>query len=89
MGMNFGEALQLINQGERVYREGWTAIKFIFFVPGSKFKVNRPPLLGIYEEGTDITYHSHIDAQYSDGTIGVCTIKQADILANDWLIHNP
>lgn len=87
--MNYGEALQLLKQGERVYRRGWRAIAFIFLVPGSKFKVNRPPLLGIYEEGTDIAYHSHIDAQYSDGTIGVHTIKQADVLAEDWAIHNP
>jgi len=34
---------------------------FVFLVPGSVFKVNRAPLLGIYPEGTEINYHAHVD----------------------------
>jgi hypothetical protein len=89
MGMNYGEALQLLKQGERMYRDSWMAIKFIFLVDGSTFKVNRPPLLGFFKEGTEIKYLPHIDAMYINGEVGVHTLMQRDIMADDWLIHNP
>jgi hypothetical protein len=57
---------------------------FIFLVPGSEFKVNRPPLLGIYPEGTMIRYHSHIDMKTADGFIVPWLASQTDVLAEDW-----
>jgi len=57
---------------------------FIFLVPGSKFKVNRPPLLGIYPEGTEINYHAHIDMNTTTGEVVPWVASQSDILADDW-----
>lgn len=57
---------------------------FIFFVPGSTFEVNRPPLLGIYPEGTKINYHSHVDMKTADGTIVPWVCSQTDMMADDW-----
>lgn len=55
--MNFSEALELIKQGKKLSREGWNGNNiFVYYVPGSVFTVNRPPLLGIYPEGTEIAY---------------------------------
>jgi hypothetical protein len=52
--MRFSTALDLIKTGKRVRRAGWNGKgMFIFLVPGSKFEVNRQPLLGIYPEGTE------------------------------------
>lgn len=85
--MNFGEALQKLKQGERVCRAGWNgAGMFIFLVPGSTFVVNRPPLLGIYPEGTEINYMSHIDMRTAQGTIVPWLASQTDVLAEDWVI---
>lgn len=84
-GLNFGEALALIKAGKRVARSGWNGKgMFVFLVPGSRFKVNRAPLLGIYPEGTEIDYHAHIDMRAANGQIVPWLASQTDVLANDW-----
>ena len=86
---DFGEALQFLKQGKRVARAGWNGKgMFIFLVPGSTFKVNRAPLLGIYPEGTEINYHAHIDMKTADTQIVPWLASQADLLAEDWVIVN-
>lgn len=84
---SFSEALTLIKEGKKVCREGWNGKgMFVFLVPGSTFQVNRPPLLGIYPEGTTIRYHAHIDMRTADGQIVPWLASQTDILAEDWMI---
>lgn len=85
-GMTFGEALECLQRGNRVARDGWPKSAFLFMVPGSTFKVNRPPLMGIYKEGTEINYEPHIDMCNGDGEVNVHTFGQDDIFAGDWLI---
>ena len=83
--MNFSDALTLIKSGSRVQRAGWNGKgMFVFLVPGSTFTVNRPPLLGIYPEGTVINYHGHVDMRTADGTIVPWLCSQTDLLADDW-----
>jgi len=82
---DFGWALRMIKEGKRVARKGWNGKgMFLFLVQGSKFKVNRPPLVGIYEEGTEINYHAHIDMKTVDGQIVPWLASQTDMLAEDW-----
>lgn len=84
---DFGWAIRHIKAGKRVAREGWNGKNmFIFLVPGSTFKVNRPPLLGIYPEGTEIDYHAHIDMRNASGVIVPWQSSQSDMLSNDWTI---
>lgn len=84
--MNFGDALAALKQGGRVAREGWNGKgMFLFLVPGSTFKVNRPPLLGIYPEGTEINYCPHIDMKTADNKIVPWLASQTDVLAEDWV----
>lgn len=83
----FEMALHQLKRGDRVARTGWNGKNmFIFLVPGSTFTVNRPPLLGIYPEGTVINYHGHIDMRTADGTIVPWLASQTDLLAEDWEI---
>lgn len=84
--MDFGPALALLKAGRRVAREGWNGKgMFLFLVPGSRFAVNRPPLLGIYPEGTVIDYHAHIDMRTAQGYVVPWLASQADLLADDWI----
>lgn len=84
--MNFGDALVLLKAGKKVAREGWNGKgMFLFLVPGSTFKVNRAPLLGIYPEGTEINYCPHIDMRTADGKIVPWLASQTDALADDWV----
>ncbi len=83
--MDFGQALEALKLGKKVSRDGWNGKgMFLFLVPGSIFKVNRPPLLGIYPEGTDIKYHAHVDMKTATGEIVPWLCSQTDMLANDW-----
>jgi hypothetical protein len=89
--MNFGEALAALKEGKRVVRKGWNGKgMFIFLVPGSTFKVNRPPLLGIYPEGEEIQYHAHVDMKTAQGDVVPWVCSQTDMLAEDWeLVSEP
>lgn len=85
--LTFSAALRALKLGQRVARAGWNGKgMFIFLVPGSTFKVNRPPLLGIYPEGTEINYHGHVDMKTADGMIVPWLCSQTDMLAEDWEI---
>ena len=85
-GMSFGLAVEAVKKGKKIARAGWNGKgMFLFLVPGSTFKVNRAPLLGIYPEGTEINYHSHIDMKTADGTIVPWLASQTDVLADDWI----
>ena len=85
--LDFGDAIRFLKKGFKVAREGWNGKgMFLFLVPGSNFKVSRPPLLGIYEEGTEINYQPHIDMKTAQDTIVPWLASQSDMLAEDWVI---
>ena len=87
--MSFSEALVAIKSGKKVARVNWNGKDmFLFLVHGSIFTVNRPPLLGIYPEGTTITYRSHIDMRTANGEIVPWIASQSDLLETDWVEVN-
>lgn len=84
---SFSVALENLKNGAKCARAGWNGKSmFVFLVPGSTFKVNRPPLLGIYPEGTLIEYHAHIDMKTADGKIVPWLASQMDLFAEDWSV---
>lgn len=84
-GNGIGWAVAQMRTGARVCRRGWNGrSQFIFLVPGSRFEVNRPPLLGIYSIGTWVSYQPHVDMRTTDGTIVPWLCSQSDLLALDW-----
>lgn len=86
---SFGAALDWIKSGGRAQRDSWDhegAISFIFLVPGSTFRVNRPPLAGIYPKDTPINYHAHIDCVMDQGFVMPWSPTQDDLLSDDWLL---
>ena len=88
--MNFGQAVEALKAGKRVARQGWNGKgMFLFLVPGSTFKVNRPPLLGIYPEGTEINYHAYIAMKTADDKVVPWLASQTDVLAEDWVYVDP
>lgn len=83
--LSFSQALVELKEGKLMCRQGWNGKgMFIFLVPGSTFKVNRAPLNVIFEEGTKIDYHGHIDMKTADGKIVPWLCSQTDMLAEDW-----
>lgn len=86
-GLSFSQALEAVKNGLRVARKGWNGKgMFIFLVNGSKFIVNREPLLSIMGEGTEVSYHAHVDMKTADGQVVPWLCSQTDMLADDWEI---
>lgn len=85
--LSFGHAIELIKQGHRLARKGWNGSgMFVYFVNGSQFVVNRMPLLGIYPEGTEVSYHPHVDMKTAQGDLVPWVASQTDTLADDWYV---
>ena len=85
--LTFGHAIEALKKGYKIARASWNVKDmFVFLVPGSTFKVNRIPLLGIYAEGTEINYSAHMDIRKVDGSIGTWAPSNSDALAEDWAI---
>ena len=86
-GLPFGLAVNAAKLGMRIARAGWNGSgMFAFYVAASVFKVNRKPLLGIFEEGTEIRYRAHMDLVAADGTVGTWAPSNSDSLAMDWYV---
>lgn len=84
--VGFEVALQGVLGGQRWARAGWNgAGMYVYLVPGSEFVVNRLPLLGILDAGTEVNYRPHVDIRWADGTFGVWQPTVTDLLATDWL----
>ena len=84
-----GWAVKQMQNGARVMREGWNGKgMFLYLVTGSKFEVNRAPLLGIFPEGTEVQYHAHVDMWTAQGYAIPWLCSQADLLAVDWVIFD-
>jgi len=82
--MDFSAALALLKEGKKMTRAWWKNAVSVFLVPGSKFTVNREPLLSVLGEGTEVEYRPHIDMLASDGTVGTWAPSMHDVLAEDW-----
>ena len=85
--LSLGDAITYLKSGYKAAKKGWNGKDmFIFLVPGSVFKVNRPPLNTMFDEGTEITYQAHIDMKTADGRIVPWLASQSDMLENDWVV---
>lgn len=85
--LTFGDAVHMLKLGKKVARAGWNGKgMFLFLVPGSTFKVNRPPLMGVYPEGAEVNYCPHIDMKTADDKIVPWLASQTDVLAEDWMV---
>lgn len=86
-GTTFGHAITGLKEGKRYARKGWNGKgMFIYLVGGSKFTVNREPLMGALGEGTEVNYLPHIDMKTADGSCVPWLASQADMLADDWVL---
>lgn len=98
--MNFGQALELLNEGKRVAREGWNGKgMWIYKVSGKSVPIDR---WGVGRKYTDsgsrfitqkerqegyVTILPHIDMHTADGKRCIGWLaSQTDMLANDWMV---
>lgn len=87
--MNFGQALSLVRNGEKIQREGWNG-KGLYVVyqkaypDGIPINANTAEATGI-PEGTVCKFHPYLMLCYWDNSFVPWHPSQTDILATDWI----
>ena len=85
--MTFDMAFGKLRAGQCIARLGWVHDGvYLYFVPGSRFKADRPPLSNFYPAGAEISYQSHIDQRTVSGAHAPWDPRVEDLLADDWVI---
>ncbi|MGS2750058.1 DUF2829 domain-containing protein [Bacillus zanthoxyli] len=83
--MDFGSALELLKQGERVAREGWNGKNmFLYLIEGNKLSEGLK--YGYGEYVGEPSFVDTIAMKTAQNTIVVGWLaSQTDMLANDWV----
>lgn len=83
--MDFGSALELLKQGERVAREGWNGKDmFLYLIKGNKLSEGLK--YGYGEYVGEPSFVDTIAMKTAQNTIVVGWLaSQSDMLANDWI----
>lgn len=86
----FDEVILGLKKGKTYQRTSWQdQYKFIFKVDGSKFKASREPLVSLFGQDANITYHSHVDMRTEHGHIMPWFPSNEDMFAEDWREYPP
>ncbi|EOC0210483.1 DUF2829 domain-containing protein [Cronobacter dublinensis] len=88
--MNFGDALEAVKSGAKIYREGWNGKgQFVIKAGGYTVKESRPGSdyakhgIGLGEE---LTIAAHLDLKNAQGVMQPGWVpSQGDLFAEDWL----
>lgn len=93
--MNFGQAIEALNEGKMVSRSGWNGKNmFIYQTVGNTVSKDFIPKFAslpqsvkdfLSTKGEDVVFHSSLTMYTAQGTMQPGWLaSQADILADDW-----
>jgi hypothetical protein len=84
--MNFGNAISVLKSGFPVRRANWSGNKFLYFVPSASYSAMTDIAKSIADEDGMVLYKPYIAIRCEDGSVGIYTPTQCDVLAEDWEI---
>lgn len=83
--MNFGEALEAIQDGKKAERVGWNGRgMFIYYVPAAQYPAMTQ--VAINEFGELVNYNEYIAIKNVNGTVSTWVPSINDCFAKDWQI---
>lgn len=86
--MDFSEALELVQSGKRIARDGWNGRgMFLYYVPAGSYAPSTD-IARAYFEGNNVPYQPYIAFKTVDETVVPWVPSQTDILARDWTVMN-
>jgi len=87
--LNFGQALEAIQDGEVVARQGWNGKgMFIYYVPENKYPASDNTLgtmKGVFEDDM-VPYGAYVAMKTAQNNVVPWLASQTDVLAKDWMI---
>ena len=82
--MNFGEALELVKTGNRIYREGWNGKdQYVYFVPANSYKAQTD--IAKAQFGDEVPYRAYLALKTVQNDVATWTPSVSDVLAEDWI----
>lgn len=83
----FGVALDLLEDGHAVAREGWNGKgMFIYRVPADSYPAQTGVAKAYFGEGALVPYGAYLAMKTADGTVVPWLSSQTDTLAKDWMV---
>lgn len=83
--MNFGQALEAVKSGAKIYREGWNGKgQFAWYVPEGKYPARMEAIKGFFPDDK-VPYAAYFALKNAQGNVVPWIPSVGDILASDWL----
>lgn len=84
---NFGQALEAVKKGFRIYREGWNGKgMFVYYVPEAKYPAQTGAAKRFYGETQQVPYNAYLALKGVDNKVSTWVPSINDCLAEDWSI---
>jgi hypothetical protein len=83
--MNFGQAIEALEEGKKVSRAGWNGkLMYLYHVPAASY----PAVTKVAKEefGDMVPYGAYIAMKTAQGNVVPWLASQTDVLAKDWQI---
>lgn len=86
-GLDFGDAIRFMKDGERVSRAGWNGKgMFVYLVPPANYPVQTGAAKEFFGEGSLVPYNAYMAIKNVDDTVSTWVPSVNDCLAEDWLV---
>ncbi len=88
--MNFGEALDHIEKGGKIAREGWNGKGlFVYYIAADKHKASHNEQSAMIDYADDhglFQHNAYMAIKNTDGTVSTWVPSINDCLAKDWVL---
>lgn len=86
-GLDFGDALQYLESGCRLARDGWNGKgMFVYLVPPASYPVQTGAVKAHFGEGSMVPYNAYFAIKNVDDTVSTWVPSVNDCLAKDWSV---
>lgn len=83
--MDFGEAIRMLKNGQRVQREGWNGKgMFLYYVRADSYPARTAVAKNHWGADALVPYQAYIAMKTVDDTVVPWLASQTDMLAEDW-----
>lgn len=84
--MNFGQALEALEDGKAVARSGWNGKgMFVYLVPAASYPAQTGFAKGFFGEMTLVPYNPYFAIKNVDDSVSTWVPSVNDCLAKDWV----
>lgn len=86
-GMTFGQAVEVLKQGQKVARKGWNGRgQFVYYIPADRYVAKTDAAKSIAAEDGKVSYRAYLALKTAQGDIATWVPSISDCLAEDWVI---